>query len=337
MEKRRRLPIKKNTPTVINKILIIIFIVSSIFVIAYKISDKNSTITTGSQAKTSIGPKDLPHFIIGGDITKPGEWPFMVVLVSYNWYNYYLNRFSSKGYVYDYGICGGTLISKEWVLTAAHCVNNKEINYNKKKLKIAVGFYNLKEEKANNNNLLLVDVVEIIPHKNARPIIIDNYDIALIKLSNEFTSNNIINNTISLPKIKYFIDQPVMALGWGYTSENIRSPLLKSIQLSITENTDDGMIIARYTKSNNINENMYGIYKGDSGGPLLIWDGMNNRWVQIGVAVGSDDLVSDDNKYLRPTYSIDIITHMQWIKDITGIEPNTGTFMGKEPNERANR
>lgn len=43
--------------------------------------------------------------VIAGTTAKKGAWPWQVLL-KYN------NR----------GFCGGSLISKEWVVTAAHCV-----------------------------------------------------------------------------------------------------------------------------------------------------------------------------------------------------------------------
>lgn len=47
--------------------------------------------------------------INGGDVAKPHDWPWQALILC--------NPTSTKT-----AICGGVLISEQWVLTAAHCV-----------------------------------------------------------------------------------------------------------------------------------------------------------------------------------------------------------------------
>lgn len=78
----------------------------------------------------------LVFHILGGDETVEGEFPFMAAL------GY---RDKDRKTVINYN-CGGSLISTQYILTAAHCI----INVNgqvpvevRKKLYIEKSFYNL--------------------------------------------------------------------------------------------------------------------------------------------------------------------------------------------------
>src|SRR4051794_203764 len=53
---------------------------------------------------------DPVYRIVGGKPARPGAWPSMVAL-----------RFRSRP------ICGGSVIDRFWILTAAHCVANRDI------------------------------------------------------------------------------------------------------------------------------------------------------------------------------------------------------------------
>lgn len=47
--------------------------------------------------------------IVGGQTSQTGEWPWLVTM-----------QLARNGTEFEH-LCGGSLISREWVLTAAHC------------------------------------------------------------------------------------------------------------------------------------------------------------------------------------------------------------------------
>ncbi len=52
--------------------------------------------------------------MIAGENAKKGAWPWQILMIN-------------KGYTGKWRpICGGSLISPQWVVTAAHCVYRKE-------------------------------------------------------------------------------------------------------------------------------------------------------------------------------------------------------------------
>lgn len=51
--------------------------------------------------------------IVGGQVSQPGQWPWMAIVAA---------TFTESDGVNRTYQCGGSIINEEWVLTAAHCL-----------------------------------------------------------------------------------------------------------------------------------------------------------------------------------------------------------------------
>ncbi|NOT86220.1 MAG: trypsin-like serine protease [Methylococcaceae bacterium] len=220
-------------------------------------------------AESDIQPK-----IYDGIKTTTQEWPSMVSLVKKN---------TSKLN------CGGTLIAKNWVLTAAHCVFDK-----KTKHVVSVDAFDI----LINRTLLSsqagerIAIASIDVH-NAYAASANNnsfdHDIALIKLSRSSTATPI--ETLSRYSDQDYVGNTATALGWGvtdFTTEILseQSDTLQKVALPIISNASclqkfasitDNMLCAGFALEGK------DTCSGDSGGLLAIFDKTSNTWRQAGI------------------------------------------------------
>jgi len=234
-------------------------------------SKSGSTHKTASidlQAECGIEGPPSKDRIVGGFEAEPNQWPWQVAL-----------------FVDNAWFCGGSLISENYVLTAAHCVDGASY------YDIMAGAHNVRESSEPNR-------VEITSfngwyHPQWDPNTLSN-DIALIELPSPITFNDYIKPSC-LPSVGDTADpnELVTATGWGKPSDNAGgiSPVLRMVEdLPIITNSEcnaiygivgDGVVCIDTTGGK-------GTCNGDSGGPLNmkfdVKDGAaGQKWKQIGV------------------------------------------------------
>jgi hypothetical protein len=175
-------------------------------------------------------------------------------------------------------ICGGTIISENWIITAAHCLEDLADTT----LYISAGVTNRMDIKNN-----LTEVKAVITHPNYDSTQIKN-DIALLYV--EEKQKSFINIDLKLPDD--WQHNELTAIGFGNTSsygvlmsEFLQSVRLKSITLEECINTNPLYSILKLDPSQLCTTSSKGYGKdtcqGDSGGPLLHTDGNQNILVGI--------------------------------------------------------
>ncbi|KAM8858176.1 transmembrane protease serine 3-like [Synchiropus picturatus] len=199
--------------------------------------------------------------IVGGNISRPGQFPWQVSL-----------HFRSEH------LCGGSILTSRWVLTAAHCV------YGFADPALWSAHVGLTEQTVHGAESRAVD--RIIYHARYRPKALD-YDIALMRLNRSLEFNGLVE-PICLPNVGEEFDDGTLCWisGWGATEEEgetsvvLRSaavPLLSSKTCNLPEVyqgfISSWMICAGYLEGGTDS------CQGDSGGPLACEDSV---WKLVG-------------------------------------------------------
>uniref|UniRef100_A0A3B5QVI6 Transmembrane serine protease 3 n=1 Tax=Xiphophorus maculatus TaxID=8083 RepID=A0A3B5QVI6_XIPMA len=204
--------------------------------------------------------------VVGGNISKPGQFPWQVSL-----------HFQREH------ICGGSIITSSWVLTAAHCVYGFE---NSSLWTVHVG---LTEQLIHGAHSLAVK--RIIRHPQYWQKGLD-YDIALMRLQEPliYTFSIGLVEPICLPNYgKEFTEGTMCWIsGWGATEEDgessvvLHSAMIPLISTKTCNQADvykglisSWMICAGYL------EGGIDSCQGDSGGPLACED--SSVWKLVGV------------------------------------------------------
>ena len=200
--------------------------------------------------------------IIGGDIPKVREYPWMAALVY-------------RGGSYPF--CGGSIINDRYVLTAAHCVDDKSTSA----AQVLLGDHSM----IRNDGQKRFDIAKIIIHPSY-----DNaklyYDFALLKLTSIISFANNRMAPACLADVGSFAGYPGIATGWGALVQNGDSAwTLREATLDIWSNSDCKTKYGSYIIDATICAGGNGrqdICQGDSGGPLVT-ELEKDRYLLIGV------------------------------------------------------
>lgn len=206
--------------------------------------------------------------IMGGREATPGAWPWQAALVSADVTNAYFGQF-----------CGGSLIAGDWVLTAAHCVDDVRAD----DVAVVLGRHTLSSTTGER-----IAVQEIIIHPAYKAWWAGS-DLALLRLAQASTQTTITLDAHENAPAETQAARGTVT-GWGATEDQFSgSDVLREVAIPLVArdicNAPEAhngrvtvdMLCAGYAKGGK------GACYGDSGGPLMIPKPQSSEWLQVGI------------------------------------------------------
>ncbi|XP_065273257.1 suppressor of tumorigenicity 14 protein [Emys orbicularis] len=241
--------------------------------------------------------------IVGGQNSEVGEWPWQVSL-----------HVKGQGH-----ICGASLISDKWLVSAAHCFREEgQIRYSDPKLWTA--FLGLHDQSDRNNKMVQERSIKSIISNSQFNDFTYDYDIAVLELQSPVTFTTSVQ-PVCLPDATHDFPsgKEIWVTGWGATAEGgVGATILQKASIRVINQT-----ICNTLLTNQITSRMMCVgfltggidaCQGDSGGPLVSVEN-SNRLFLAGVVSWGDGCAQRN----KPGVYTRVSKLRDWIKQHTGI------------------
>ncbi|CAF1124491.1 unnamed protein product [Adineta ricciae] len=257
-----------------------------------------SSSACGQQSTTPRG-KAISRIVSGTNVI-PNSWPWML---------YYQERRTQGTSVY-YGVCGATLISKDYAITAAQCIGTQ----NPADITLFAGMHDLSSSTEGNTRQART-AKSITIHPQYDSLVFAN-DIAVIRVNESFVFNTYVQPAC-LPGGEPQVGDDVVTVGWGATVQG--GPVTNILQQTYAKVLGDcerwwtfvdssrQMCVADYIGSSSV-------CGGDAGGPLLAK--YQGRYVVSGITSFIQGCKTGTGA--NPNGFTRVTAYLNWIKSITG-------------------
>ncbi|KAM8869239.1 suppressor of tumorigenicity 14 protein homolog [Spinachia spinachia] len=238
--------------------------------------------------------------IVGGQNAELGEWPWQVSL-----------HFLTSGHV-----CGASIISDKWLLSASHCFVTSSPGYH-----IASNWlsYSGMQDQYKMDVVQRRSVQRIITHPDYNQMTFD-YDIALLELSKPLEFTNTIQ-PICLPSSSHVFPAGMSCwvTGWGALREGgsktqlLQKAMVKIINDTVCNTVTEGQLTSRMLCSGYLSGGVDAC-QGDSGGPLACFE-ESGKWFQAGIVSWGEGCARRN----KPGVYSRVSKLIEWIKRETQI------------------
>ncbi|MEM1322159.1 MAG: trypsin-like serine protease [Bacteroidota bacterium] len=270
-----------------------------------------------------IQPLNAQYRVTGGEDVEEGTYPWMAGLAD-----------ASQSNLEEAQFCGGTLIDRYWVLTAAHCIDDFQSSLLIDSIDVFLGAYDLVNPAAGHERLR---VKNIYLHPSFFPLNSKKNDIALLELE-EPSSRSPIQLPEQSDESYYAAGTAARVLGWGIQNSMTleAATALQEAEIEVIDFDDcnaptayggevsSDMVCAGYLSG----EPEMGAASGDSGGPLFV--SRQNEWIQTGV-VSWGQLPWTTDQY--PGVFQKVAFHRAWIDEVMS---NSTVNTEEQPTESLN-
>ncbi|XP_069928012.1 enteropeptidase isoform X1 [Oryctolagus cuniculus] len=243
---------------------------------------------------TKLVAQDVSPRIVGGTNANEGAWPWIVAL----YYNGQL-------------LCGASLVSRDWLVSAAHCVYGR--NMEPTRWTAILGLHRTSNLTSPHIVTRRIDEIVINPHYNERR---KNSDIAMMHLEFKVNYTDYIQ-PICLPEENQVLSpgKNCSIAGWGrLIYQGLTADILQEAEVPLLSNEKCQQQMPEYSITENMvcagyEEGGIDTCQGDSGGPLMCQE--NNRWFLAGVTSFGYQCARPN----RPGVYVRVPRFTEWIKN----------------------